>query len=121
MGYMVHHAIVVTGMKRSEWMSPEWLCAEDAHAFALEAAARNGGACEVTPLTPESTNGYRSFMVAPDGSKEGWATSAEGDETRREIIEWLRSNGAFSFAEIKYGDEECRNALLAHDGETVEA
>jgi hypothetical protein len=35
-------------------------------------------------------NSTRSFLVAPDGSKEGWEESDKGDQRREEFVEWLR-------------------------------
>lgn len=115
MGYMVHHAIIVTGSGREDYTPDDRHSVEDAHGFATATAARLG-ACEVTDLTSRSTNGYRSFMVAPDGSKAGWNTSDEGDSTRSLIIEWLRaSSGFFSWAEVQYGDEGADNRVTDHD------
>ncbi len=34
-------------------------------------------------------NGYLSFFVAPDGSKEGWSESQNGDEAREKLTLWL--------------------------------
>jgi hypothetical protein len=115
MGYMVHHALIVTGSPREDYTPADRHSIEDAHRFAVVTAQRLQ-ACEVTELTALSTNHYRSFMVAPDGSKEGWATSTDGDVTRSEIIEWLRaSNGFFSWAEVQYGDDGGDNRLTSHD------
>lgn len=64
MGYMRHHAIVVTGHERFYHDSTLPTIGQ-----AHEAAIRFG--CEsVTSVSLSSTNGYASFMVAPDGSKE---------------------------------------------------
>ena len=119
MGYMVHHALVVTGSARSDYRSAAWPTAEDAHAVAVEIAKRLG-ACEVTAPTPESTNGYRSFMIAPDGSKAGWQTSHDGDQTRAEMVAWLRDktrSGWFSWAVVRFGDEGGDNCLEDHDND----
>ena len=119
MGYMVHHALVVTGLGRDEYTSPNWMTADDAHAAAVEIAQRLG-ACEVTALTAFATNGYRSFMIAPDGSKAGWQTSHDGDQTRAEMVAWLRDNGRsgwFSWAVVRFGDEGGDNGLEDHDND----
>lgn len=66
MGYMRHHAIVVTTYT-------------DDHArLALGKALELGMSCSDVVASP--VNGYLSFFVAPDGSKEGWARSKEGDD-----------------------------------------
>jgi hypothetical protein len=47
----------------------------------------------------------------PDGSKEGWDTSDEGDNARDEMVQWLRAqayndgSSPFSWVEVQYGDE----------------
>jgi hypothetical protein len=120
MGYMVHHTIIVTGDGRESWMEPGRATIEDAHAFAVACAGRHDGVCGVSALIDTSTNGYRSFMVAPDGSKDGWNTSDKGNNTRAEIVAWLRTIGGFDFAEVQFGDEEGDNRLLAHNADGVE-
>jgi hypothetical protein len=69
MGYMRHHAIIVTSWKRE--------LLEQAHARAVELGM------SVSEVTGEVTNSYRSFLVAPDGSKEGWDTSDDLQELQR--------------------------------------
>lgn len=119
MGYMVHHALVVTGSARSDYRPEAWPSAEDAHEAAIKIAQKLG-ACEVTNLTAESVNGYRSFMIAPDGSKAGWSDSAAGDQTRAEMVAWLREHGRsgwFSWAVVRFGDEGGDNGLEEHDND----
>jgi hypothetical protein len=77
MGYFSHHTIAVS------CMSPDLL--REAHAFAVSTGAQISGIVE------SSINGFVSFHVAPDGSKEGWEDSAEGDARRAKIKAWLRS------------------------------
>lgn len=119
MGYMVHHALIVTGHGRDSHTPLDWATAEDAHAAAVEIAQRFG-ACEVTALTAHATNGYRSFMIAPDGSKAGWSNSDNGDQTRAEMVAWLRDkarSGWFSWAVVRFGDEGGDNGLEEHDND----
>lgn len=42
-------------------------------------------------------NGYQTLVLVPDGSKEGWANSSQGDVLRNEFIDRLEQD--------KYGDE----------------
>jgi hypothetical protein len=50
-------------------------------------------------------------MVAPDGSKEGWDDSAEGDSRRQHYTVWLVQRvqddpwGSLDWVELQYGDE----------------
>ena len=101
MGYTRHHAIVVSG----------W---DLAHAD----KARDKAATLfswVSEVSPAHTNGYCSFFVPPDGSKEGWDTSDEGDANRAAFIAWLRDgNLHLDWAEIQYGDDDGASLVLAH-------
>ena len=61
MGYICHHAIVVTSSFEAT-LSDAWIKARQLFA-------------NVSPIVSSPLNGYRSFFVAPDGSKEGWDES----------------------------------------------
>jgi hypothetical protein len=77
MGYFIHHTISVTS-----W-NPDKL--GEAHAFAVSTGA------QVSEIVKSEINGIVSFVVAPDGSKEGWETSDLGDTRRETIKKWLRA------------------------------
>ena len=77
MGYNVEHAIVVTSWDNK-------LLAK-AHKKANEIFP------EVSERVPHITNGGASFLVPPDGSKEGWEESDAGDVRRPEA----HANGRF--------------------------
>lgn len=77
MGYFVHHTISVTSMQREQLA--------EARSFAI------GLGAHVSELVEGQTNGVASFMIAPDGSKEGWEDSAAGDVRREAIKNWLRA------------------------------
>ena len=77
MGYTVHHTISVTS-----W-NPDHL--REAHTFAVSVGA------SVSAIVDGAINGVATFVVAPDGSKEGWEASAAGDAQRQSIKAWLRS------------------------------
>ena len=66
----------------------------------------------VSDLTPAAVNGYQSFAVFPDGSKEGWWTSAEGDRCRAELIAYLKSEGV-DFAHVRFGGDGGGEGLTA--------
>lgn len=103
MGYMRHHAIVVTGSD---------LAIANAH----EAAVTTFGIDMVSPLGPELTNGIRSFFVAPDGSKEWWDTSIENDGKRDEFVSLLRSRASCDWIEVQFGDGEHDNYATRGSG-----
>jgi len=112
MGYMRHNAIVVTA-----WLSER---AIEVHSTIKEIAENNGAICDISPLTSEAMNGYVSFLVAPDGSKEGWDTSNQGDKTRDKIIEYLDSlrygdgSTSFKYVEVQFGDDNRETKILRH-------
>jgi hypothetical protein len=91
MGYINHNAIVVTSWKSGPLA--------EAHGQ----ARRLFGAL-VSDIIDGTTNGYASFFVAPDGSKEGWTESDKWDEARAEFKDLLRAKyDDCEWAEISYG------------------
>ncbi len=104
MGYMRHHAIVVTSCVER--------LAKAAHAKAIELELT------VTPLTSLDINAGRSFLVAPDGSKEGWSESDAGDAMRATFMSWLDTqryedgSSSLKWAEVQYGDEDGDDRIL---------
>jgi hypothetical protein len=94
MGYIRHNAIIAT-----TWQAES--------ATKLTEYARSIGAEALAGA--EMTNGYFTVCVTPDGSKEGWATSAEGDDRRALLKQWMRDNAAdmfFEWCEVAYGDDD---------------
>lgn len=108
MGYMRHHAIVVTSWKTE--------LLEQAHAKAVELGM------SVSDVTSEGVNGYRSFLIAPDGSKEGWDKSERGDEQRAALIEWLDDqryedrSTALDWVVVQFGDGD-QETLVIRDSD----
>jgi hypothetical protein len=104
MGYMRHHAICVTS-----WDGDRLA---EAHQ-----QARNLCGELVSPIIPGNINGEHSFFVAPDGSKEGWSTSDEGDLNRAALIDFMRqeryAGGYLDWVEVQYGDDERETRIIA--------
>lgn len=100
MGYIRHHSIVVTGI--SEYIA-------EARNKAIEIFSGL-----VSGIIPSICNGYESFFIAPDGSKEGWSDSNEGDLKRDGFIEWLETADGVSYCEFYYGDDEGKSKILRH-------
>lgn len=97
MGYIRHHAIIVTGSEYSNAVGR-------AHAKATELG------CLASPVDDHATNGFKSFTVFPDGSKEGWDGSREGDERRAALKEFMRNDvsGDLDWVEVYFGgDDSC--------------
>lgn len=98
MGYTRHHAILVSSPFSDTY---------DAHKKAL---AVFGGHGAVSPVHAAEMNNVSSFAVFPDGSKEGWLDSDQGDERRRSFIDYLKStacaDGSYlDWVEVSYGDD----------------
>lgn len=98
MGYVRHHAIVVTSSNAG--------IIQRAHVKALELG------CQVSPLVSSAINGYHSFLIAPDGSKEGWDLSDDGDKRRKAFKDWTRTvrheDGTHSleWVEVYFGSDD---------------
>ena len=105
MGYIRHNAIVVTSWKR------------EAVEAAVAEARRIG--LEVIGPSAEVINGYSSALICPDGSKEGWWDSSEGDEKRAMFREWTETlrhedgSSPLEWCEVAYGNDD-RNATVCH-------
>jgi hypothetical protein len=108
MGYIRHHAIVVTSSDESELAV--------VHRKAKEIFG-DDFACEVTEMTRPKTNGQCSFLVAPDGSKEGWGTSAMGDADREEFTSFLdehntKGDGCVDYVLVQFGDDNGEDRII---------
>lgn len=90
MGYIRHNCIIVTGDNIIEM-----------HKFAIEIF---GTTCSEIIESP--INGYNSFFIAPDGSKEGWMDSDKGDKNRKKFIKALKKDGSCDFVELTYGGDD---------------
>ena len=93
MGYMRHHAIVV---------SCDHGTIKGAHREALRIFDW------VSPISPPAMHEVRSFFIPPDGSKEGWDMSNEGNSRRDRFIGWLskpKNRDHFHWVEVQYGDD----------------
>ncbi len=106
MGYERHHAIVV-----SSWN-------EDRVVNARHKAGAIG--CQVSDIVKSAINDHTSFLIAPDGSKEGWDESYEGDKRRDKFVTWLDtqrhedSSSMYKWVEVQYGDDERVTKVVRH-------
>ena len=116
MGYICHHTIVVTSWDEKRL--------QEAHEQAIKLFSRpridefGKDGSLVSPIIKGVVNGYASFFVAPDGSKEGWATSDNGNEAREQFVTYLRNQAyedgstSLNYAEVQFGDEAGDTCIL---------
>jgi hypothetical protein len=108
MGYMVHHAIVVTSWDKRAIEAARAKAVELFSAFSLFHGEPN----LVSAMHKGVVNECYSFLVAPDGSKEGWEESIVGDAAREGFVAWLEAqrheDGSTSvhYAEVKFGGDK---------------
>lgn len=94
MGHILHHAIIVTGWDIGYFN----VACDKAKELGMSVISQDG----------VGVNGFKTFLVCPDGSKEGWAESDLGDSQRMEFRKWLHTNKAslgLEWAEMLYGDD----------------
>lgn len=109
MGYNVEHAIVVSSWDKK----------------LLAKAHKKASAIfpHVSEMVPHISNGGASFFVPPDGSKEGWDESNDGNARRKTFTDWLNKrryeDGSTSlrWIEVLYADDEHRAEIVSGDHE----
>ena len=108
MGWIRHHGIVVTSWDAA--------ALRHAHAHAAELGMTT------TEIVASPVNGYSSFLVAPDGSKEGWDDSNTGDAQREAFVAWLDSraysdgSSALSWIEYEHDSDNGTAKILRFTG-----
>ncbi len=105
MGYMVHHAIIVTSEFRDKIM--------EAHVYAQTVFI------EVSMIIRGTANNSCSFFIPPDGSKEGWNESDDGDNRREKFMAYLRAKEGLSWVEVQFGDDDGHNHVIRSDADYV--
>jgi len=88
MGLTAHNAIVVVGT--------DVVAIYGARRKAVEIFGGTEDGGPVSEIVGPTANNTCSFFVAPDGSKEGWASSDEGDINRHLFIDYLRAVADYS-------------------------
>jgi hypothetical protein len=103
MGRIRHDAIILTGTPR------------DLEPVRDRALQHFQGSCvRVSEMTGTTMNATASFLVAPDGSKEGWRDSDEGDRLRDAFVKWLQVEGPplIDWIEVQFGGDESHEAWV---------
>lgn len=102
MGHIAHDAVLVTTWASKEDYMP------DVEAFRASMPEQFQPLL-VGPI-PSVTNGYVTYLFAPDGSKDGWETSEEAAQWRERFINLWKSpwedGTPFEIVAIRYGSDE---------------
>lgn len=114
MGYVKHHAIIVTGWENKK--------VEEAHQKAREIFENNFenephqkpfGCRLVGEIIQGLINTQSSFLIAPDGSKEGWVTSENADNARQEFLDWLKNSDNYcGYIEVVFGGDDDNERII---------
>jgi hypothetical protein len=111
LGYKRHHSIIVTGYG-------------DSIVKARNEALEIFKELQVSPLIKSIINNYLTLFVAPDGSKEDWEESEQGDIQRKLFVDWLNSqkyedgSGPLDWVEVQYGDDNGVTKII-NDSENI--
>ena len=118
MGYIKHHTIVVTGWQDEKVKEAHSKAKELFDKHFEEEPIHDGGSRLVSDIIDGMTNGQLSFFIAPDGSKEGWETSNNGNSARKEFLDWMNksSDNYCDYVEVVFGgDDEHENIIRSKD------
>ena len=124
MGYIAHHAAIITGDgghgdEPSEWIGALTRLREEIAHEGNPALSERFDRLLVGPVH-SVTNGDVSFAFLPDGSKEGWPTSDTGDRIRALLVEFARSH-LLQYVVVRFGGDDYDLAdVEAHDGDDYE-
>jgi hypothetical protein len=114
-----HNVIIVTCFQEAASKRGGAPGIHEAHEKALALFVIDGHSM-VSNILLSPVNAFYSFMVGPDGSKEGWPESYEGDRQRKDFIRWMDSqryddgSSSLTWVEVQYGDGSRSTRLKAH-------
>ena len=112
-----HHAIVVTSNEKDKI---ELVRKKSIEIYEVFMETKNGKAL-VGQMTIGLINNFYSFMIAPDGSKEGYDTSEDGDIAREKICSFIESlkdiNGInpVNYIEVCFGSDDGTAKIINHN------
>lgn len=113
MGYIRNHAIVVTSWNKSH-VKQAWDKANELFLKHFGDTLTGYGHCIVTPIVGYVINDGASFLIAPDGSKEGWTHSYCGDAFRKEFLDWISTDkdNYCDYIELSFGGDDTQDHIL---------
>lgn len=113
MGYFRNHSMIFEGQIIYHSMGE----LDESALVKAHVKAKQLFGSQVSNILGPFTNGSHSFFIAPDGSKEGWNTSDDGNKNRDRLIEWLEcQKGCVEWAEVQFGDDCGESKVIRHSG-----
>lgn len=115
MGYIRHNAIIVT--------SDNYPTGKEKFVQVYDKAKKLFGEL-VSNIITSKINGYISFFIAPDGSKEDWEISYKHDTKREKLCNFIESlaevdgSNAIKFVDVSY--DEAYKANIQRTNKRVE-
>ena len=119
MGHFKHHTIIVTSWNDKNILKSREKAIEifNQH-FAND--LHDKGKSLISQVVYGVANGYCSFFIAPDGSKEWWETSDCGNRARQEFLDWLNKDedNYCDYIEVVFGgDDEYEKIIRSKDSD----
>jgi hypothetical protein len=127
MGDVLYHYIVVVGFKEEAVLKAHAQAVKifSEHVPDPDCVSRSSVLLEVTPVSTLPVNSYFTFVVFPDGSKEGWFDSDVSDRKRDAFVFWLRAPEQealfLRWAELRLGGWAFGGGALVERSETGDA
>jgi len=108
-----HHVLIITCNDRN---TLELIRQKAAELFKTYMEASSGSKL-LTEIKESLINNYFTFFIIPDGSKEGYDASDDGDIIRQKLIEHLKTVIAatefhLSYAELAFGGDDGKAAII---------
>lgn len=104
MGYIKHKAIIVTDSNKISIEKVHRKCKKIIENYLKKVEFKHCYVPMLTEIVKSVCNGFYSFMIATDGSKEGWEVSNDMKDVRKDIINYLISK-QIEYAYITYGGD----------------
>lgn len=96
MGYIKHEALIVISYSE-EVLSEIHLAATVIYADKAHL---------ISPIIDSRMNGYHSFFIAPDGSKEGWTDSNASNAARNLVVSYIEKQNNTDYCEVMFGGDD---------------
>lgn len=107
MGRIKHNALIVTSTKYSEIKSIRDKAIEIYQLNFAKDPTVSSPTQHITDICEGLANDLYTFLIAPDGSKEGWSISDTSDKSRKEVISYITENNIFcDYIEVYFGGDD---------------